>query len=692
MLSCQRRIVRVPYLTPFKIVLLLLIHNYAHYKLINENNPAIIRFVLDNIKNDDAQNEPPLQAIFELIDSENNIIQQQVRALDSPDALFSFIEGLNSILDDGDRLLEEANDSEQIIMNKTSIFGTFIRKCRIEFFKLTVSQQVELYKIFHAYASGHSGHAGLVSTTAPMDITPAGTDIEGWVSENHISAFLDSQAQTVSRSGSSDIAPHLLHEYLNFLENHAMCPGQAHQVRFLNYLRTNEYEAAVNSLHEFFDSCNLYQETSIQHYALLNLGILEAKFGHVRAATAALKESRNRAREVQDNECLAQVSSWLRFIDRARSDDPDIFRQTLVHHPEIQESSNMIYLECLEKLAQARDMMQRGYSTTHIFDLIATSSIKSSVHNVDYILRAQHLLQAHVWKRYGRNELFSLYVDLALDVERGTVDDLEKAYILAAELHTSEGEYQQAIQVLMRFSERYPSESDVCVSWRQIMNTLTQKLDSRTPALESQTMIPTNTMQPLDEKTGMLRQFAEQLYRKHHINDSIFILKEQGNKLTGLRDKAHMTEILLSLAEISLGHGYYDDAVQCCEAASGYSTETGDMKGCLKTIITLCAVKLARENASEVKQAIALLDQAIPQAYSSGSLELQSELFFVYSKALYQAGDEGCMQYLDKAESGFRRLGIDMKHKQALLLKALILRKRGHVRESVKVLKQMEGA
>lgn len=181
-------------------------------------------------------------------------------------------------------------------------------------------------------------------------------------------------------------------------------------------------------------------------------------------------------------------------------------------------------------------------------------------------------------------------------------------------------------------------------------------------------------MQPLDEKTDMLRRFAAKLYHTYHINESIFFLKEQGNKLLGLRDKTHMTEILLSLAETSLV------SVWVCSSsfifaemitlhrimvimtmrfsAARQRPDTAQKQAMWKAVSRLSSpYALSKLQVRTHQKSIRLLRfwikryrryvQAILsrvtshkgiKAYSSGSLELQSELFFVYGKALYQAG------------------------------------------------------
>lgn len=70
-------------------------------------------------------------------------------------------------------------------------------------------------------------------------------------------------------TGTSDISPQALDKYLNFLQTYAPDLGKIHQVRFVNYIRTSEYEGAVANLHRFFDYCLLYRETQVYPYPLL---------------------------------------------------------------------------------------------------------------------------------------------------------------------------------------------------------------------------------------------------------------------------------------------------------------------------------------------------------------------------------------------------------------------------------------
>lgn len=59
--------------------------------------------------------------------------------------------------------------------------------------------------------------------------------------------------------------------------------------RFLSCIRVGEYEGAIENLHRFFDYCLLNRETPLYQYALLNLAILEHKFGHKQKALAVRK-------------------------------------------------------------------------------------------------------------------------------------------------------------------------------------------------------------------------------------------------------------------------------------------------------------------------------------------------------------------------------------------------------------------
>jgi hypothetical protein len=53
----------------------------------------------------------------------------------------------------------------------------------------------------------------------------------GWVSDNQMDHFLTRQAEMIEKTGTSDIPPALLHQYLDYLQKNAPDIGKIYQVR-----------------------------------------------------------------------------------------------------------------------------------------------------------------------------------------------------------------------------------------------------------------------------------------------------------------------------------------------------------------------------------------------------------------------------------------------------------------------------
>ncbi|KAF8957665.1 anaphase promoting complex subunit 5, partial [Haplosporangium bisporale] len=69
--------------------------------------------------------------------------------------------------------------------------------------------------------------------------------------------------------------------------------------------QTGNFEMAIQSLHQFFDYCMSMQDQALYQYALLNLAILHARFGHFDQARLAIRETVEVARDNMDQECLS---------------------------------------------------------------------------------------------------------------------------------------------------------------------------------------------------------------------------------------------------------------------------------------------------------------------------------------------------------------------------------------------------
>lgn len=121
--------------------------------------------------------------------------------------------------------------------------GLFVRKCRIEYATLPFDQ---LQHIFQAYQQFLDGVAG-DTEFANQDITTH------WISDYNVAAFLRYQAETIERTGTTNISPSVLHTYLDKFEKQVPPINILRQVRYLNYTRTKEYIQSLSHLHLSID-------------------------------------------------------------------------------------------------------------------------------------------------------------------------------------------------------------------------------------------------------------------------------------------------------------------------------------------------------------------------------------------------------------------------------------------------------
>ncbi|SAL96485.1 hypothetical protein [Absidia glauca] len=360
-------IIRTRFITPFKIVLLYLIYEFCGFQMFPHRiiPQAVIYLVEQVLQNRNADKEPLLQDIFDVLltfeEPPNNqsmvdSLRNKLLGIQDPDSLFQFmyckwqVEGSYRHYgrENGRGKGQAQTGTDIAVLDGASIFGLYVRRCRIEYFQSSVQQITEIFEIYRAYVTQamddrqlekmvmdgkNNGHCfsnrtcimnskrvkwmgggdgdSLIRSRSfnikdPVDLDPS-YQLGGWVSDNQMDHFLTRQAEMIEKTGTSDIPPALLHQYLDYLQKNAPDIGKIYQVRFLNYIRTGEYEGAVSNLHRFFDYCFLYKGTPMYQYALLNLGVLEAKFGHSRASLYALEDAVNVAREYHDDDCLNEI-------------------------------------------------------------------------------------------------------------------------------------------------------------------------------------------------------------------------------------------------------------------------------------------------------------------------------------------------------------------------------------------------
>ncbi|KAJ1677853.1 hypothetical protein EV182_005304, partial [Spiromyces aspiralis] len=91
---------------------------------------------------------------------------------------------------------------------------------------------------------------------------------------------------------------------------------RVHYLSYLYYAQHGDWEQAERSLRHYFDTYQSFDGTgSAYQYALLNLAILNIRFGLVTEARKVLEEAKDMARDSRDNICLLYLASWEKRLE-----------------------------------------------------------------------------------------------------------------------------------------------------------------------------------------------------------------------------------------------------------------------------------------------------------------------------------------------------------------------------------------
>ncbi|KAL7335558.1 hypothetical protein PS15p_201011 [Mucor circinelloides] len=409
---------QVGFITPYRIALLVLIDNFCKFSIHDSLLPKLAIYITKSIVNEEhvkkTCSEPSKKDIFSEISNwsdEGDVIEHtllflehELNAIKTQHLLNEFMEALKPLLD-----AEPEDEQDKLKLDKSSVMGLFVRKCRIEYATLPFDQLQHIFQAYQEYLGGAAGDAEF----ANQDITTH------WISNYNVAAFLRYQAETIERTGTTNISPSVLHTYLDKFEKQVPSINIIRQVRYLNYTRTKEYIQSLSHLHLSIDM-SLDKGVNVQ-YALLHLGIMEYKFGHSFNALSALNDALSAARSNKDELCLQEVQFWIEVCRK--------------NHPFNEFSSYTDdYLNNLKTLTRARNLLRNGEPCRYVFELLYKSLIHIIMNDIQHMDRAQFLTTSLTWLRYGNSVLAKSYLDLANTSKDKSIDDIEKTIITEANM------------------------------------------------------------------------------------------------------------------------------------------------------------------------------------------------------------------------------------------------------------------
>ncbi|ORZ28707.1 anaphase-promoting complex subunit 5-domain-containing protein [Lobosporangium transversale] len=483
----------VPYLTPHKVSILILIEYYCQ-KCSLASVQELLLFLLKCIQDSSEYLHSDINKFGAQLASETSPdiwyhLRVTLKRIKSPSHLHDFFMsklepdsmdpnhttlrkiGLQDlIIQRGDIM----DDNVMIGLDPESILGLYVRKARVEFRKLSFESTGKLYCAFENYIS-ILNLDDKSSQSRPQSL--AGSEDSTVLSAFDMEKYLDFHIQQLSDMGQSDIPADLL-THVHCIQSRMPTLAKTHYLTCLHAQQTGDFEVAIQSLHRFFDYCMATEDRVLYQYALLNLAMLHVRFSHYEQALVALRETIEVARDHMDQECLSYALNWLYRLTRIMpgSSLESSEAQLLVNLDEPTDGRALHYLHALNELTIAKQM--QGESIVESLEALTKTSSISLRHSLEGIIGAIQLFQSRMWGAYGYPALSSLYSQLQLRYHPSEVDmsDAAAGYSKTASDLALNGQFKEALCVIEHAKDKFPISTLKATPWVQ---TLVQILHRR---------------------------------------------------------------------------------------------------------------------------------------------------------------------------------------------------------------------
>ncbi|KAF9938179.1 anaphase promoting complex subunit 5 [Mortierella alpina] len=483
----------VPYLTPHKVAILILLEYLCQSQCPQESAQSLMLFLLKCIQDPAEYLHRDVNEFGALVTSTVgphawNHLRATLKRIKSPHHLSDFflskleqedttprdvslrrIGLANLVLPRGDIM----SDGMNFRLDSASIMGLYVRKAQIEYKRLLFEDMCRFFTAFLTYVSALDRHP---STKEPPSETPEELSV---MSVFDLEKFLDLQAEQLSNVSQSEI-PDALLAHVYSIQSRMPALPKTHYIACLHAQQTGNFEVAIQSLHRFFDYCMSLDGRVLHQYALLNLAILHARFSHHDQALIALRETIEVARNHMDEECLSYALKYETRIanegttSSKRSGASEV--QLLANLAGKSEGQACQYLHSLSELTIAKQM--QGESIAKALEALVKASSINLRHSLDSIGGVAQLFQSRIWSTYGTPSLSSLYAQLQLQYHPTETDmsDAASGYSKHASDLALTGRYKEALEVIEAAKAKFPLRTMKATPWVQ---TLVQVLQRR---------------------------------------------------------------------------------------------------------------------------------------------------------------------------------------------------------------------
>ncbi|PBP17126.1 anaphase-promoting complex protein [Diplocarpon rosae] len=532
------------FLTPSKIGLLALIELYTEAVVPTTSTIPILSFILNqllpsSLKSQlrDSNKPQTLPFILDLKSFETLLTTHPAASglpgrslwdhflkklweIDSLDAVHEFFTKRTNLLaktreemrTDGEIGIPPPSE-DMILLSRTSPFGSFIRRSKVEYERLAFSDALALWIAFtkwreesRKYWSQKNGGSGRWAgdraleegegewgsdATEMLELVAYGglsiEDQDGATSTDDVEKLLEFQVEQMQKFGSR-ISDEVKERFRGLLGESIVVPSLSHYLNFLDAWRAGDYPTSFDNLHRYFDYTMQSRDRLFYQYALMNLAVLQADFGCFDEAVAAMLETVSTARENKDMACLNFSLNWLYHFGKAhpkvikRTDSTNILgveREGLAFLRIRAKETGMWTLWSSALLSEAKLGMSNGESVATAFENILKSSQLIVEKNMKSMMGPQVAMQSSLWGRLGIAHLSRQYCDIFLSCHSrfALFDDTLRFTCKVAHLLAERGRYDEAMEKLESLDENSLRSWKANQYWQKYRGILRLKRD-----------------------------------------------------------------------------------------------------------------------------------------------------------------------------------------------------------------------
>ena len=439
-------------------------------------------------------------------------------------------------------------------------------------------------------------------------------------------------------------------------------------------------------------------------YALMNLAVLQADFGCVDEAVAAMLETVSTARENKDMACLNFALNWLYHFGKAH---PKVIRETESTNTIGVEREGLAYLRIKAKetgmwtlcsstlLSEAKLGMSNGESVATAFENVLKSSHLIVDKNMKPMMGSQMAISSHLWARLGVVRLGMQYSEIFLSCHAryGLFDDTLRHTCRTAHLMTETGRYDEAMEKLEGLDENSLRSWKANQYWLKYRGILRLKRDLHRNNLDGADQLLSQLLQhngadtdpELDFEINILH--VEYLIRRTDLSAALAKIEKLASGLKEDGDDINLLVRLLTMKALLQD--------RCGRPQKGFSVavRAASIAWRARLIPGLWAAMGAIANIltslSEFHPSFQILTSIIPRALECENCSLSAQLYsFLADACMGIAGqaERGslkrrecltkCLEFINRSFSEYSALGdikgqCEMMAKKATIMKVL---------------------